>query len=112
MLRLPTLLGLLRELGAVPAPARSASQLVLAGYREHLLVERRLTVLTAATRADVIRRFLAWRTSGRGELALADLTVADVHAFVLAEASRCTAVRSPRCSTLCAPYCATCSPPG
>lgn len=68
---------------AISAPARQ----VLADYRAFLLVQRRLAPLTVKTRTDVIRRFLAWLETG-GELNLAGLTVADVHAFVLAEARR------------------------
>jgi integrase/recombinase XerD len=87
VLRLATLLVLLRELGVVPPPARSASEVVLDGFGEYLIRERRLASLTVTTRFDVIRRFLVWR-SKTGDLNLAGLTVVDVHGFVLHEAAR------------------------
>lgn len=87
VLRLATLLALLRELGAVPLAEPSTSEVVLDGFGEYLVKERRLASLTVTTRRDVIRRFLVWR-SATGDMNLAGLTVVDVHAFVLHEAAR------------------------
>lgn len=84
---LSTVLGFLRAERVIPAPGPSPIELVLADFSAYLVVQRRLARLTVVTRSDAVRRFLAWRAS-RGELDLAGLTVTDVHAFVLAEASR------------------------
>jgi len=60
---------------------------VLDEYGTYLRVQRRLAPLTAVTRAGVVGRFL--RARGRADdLRLDALTVADLHAFVLAEADR------------------------
>ncbi|MGE5764477.1 MAG: tyrosine-type recombinase/integrase [Mycobacterium leprae] len=78
----------LRALGAVGADEPTPAERVLAGYRGYLLADCRLAALTASTRGDVIRRFLAWRTAQHGGLDLPRLTVDDVHRFVLHEAHR------------------------
>lgn len=82
-----SLFGHLRVLGVFAVEEPTPAQRVLAEFRAYLLSERRLAPLTAQTRADVIRRFLAWR-AGNDELALSALTVGDVHAFVVHEARR------------------------
>lgn len=85
---LSTVLGYLRAVGAVPSPpGPGAAGVVLGEYRQYLLVNRRLAVTTAETRADVVRRFLAWLGT-RDELDLSGLTAGLVHGFVLAEARR------------------------
>ena len=76
------------ELGGVAAGEPSTSDRVLADFAGYLLGECGLAPLTARCRGDVVRRFLAWRTKGHGDLDLAGLTVGDVHAFVLGEAAR------------------------
>lgn len=76
---------------------------VLLVYGEFLRVERRLAPLTITTRCDVIRRFLRFRLTQREDLTLAELTVADVHSFVVHEAGRLavsstrTAIEALRC---------------
>lgn len=77
----------LRDREVISTPEPNASQLVLEAFRRYLREERRLAELTVVTSADVVRRFLAYREA-RGGLRLAELTVGDVHGFVLDEAHR------------------------
>ena len=68
-------------------PRRNVVAEVLDEYGTYLRVQRRLAPLTAVTRTGVVGRFL--RARGRADdLRLDALTVADLHAFVLAEADR------------------------
>lgn len=82
------LLGYLRGLGVAPAAtppaARGAVEVLLAGYREYLAVERGLTADTIEGYAHAVRPFLAGRAIGEGELSLGGLAAADVVAFVVA----------------------------
>lgn len=77
----------LRAVGAIAIEEPTEAERVMAEFRGYLLSERRLAAVTARTRGDVIRRFLAW-CARDGELALSSLTAADVHGFVLHEAHR------------------------
>jgi integrase/recombinase XerD len=83
---LAPLLGFLRRLGVAPPPAPApvtASEALLGRYQRYLVTERGLAVVTARGYADMVRPFLAGREEAGG-LALADLTAAEVTAFVLA----------------------------
>jgi integrase/recombinase XerD len=83
---LAPLLGFLRRLGVVPPPAVAPvtpAEALLGRYRRYLVTERGLAVVTARGYADMVRPFLAGREEADG-LALADLTAAEVTAFVLA----------------------------
>lgn len=84
---LAPLLGHLRGLGvappASPRVAVGAVEVLLADYREYLAVERALTTPRIEGYAQAIRPFLAGRLRG-DELGLAELTTADVLAFVVA----------------------------
>ena len=87
---LGTLLGYLRRVGAVPAPASpapspmSAEVELLARYRRYLKRERGVCEQAADGYLRKVRRFLAWRASVGGA-GLEGLTAADVSAFVLTE---------------------------
>lgn len=85
------LLEYLRGLGAAPTPAvqEPATPLdrLLERYRRYLIGERGLAAATARGYLHALRPFLATRVS-RNELRLADLTAADIGAFV---AARCPA---------------------
>ncbi len=83
---LAPLLGFLRRLGVVPPPAPAPvtpAEALLGRYRRYLVTERGLAAVTARGYADMVRPFLAEREEAGG-LALADLTAAEVTAFVLA----------------------------
>jgi integrase/recombinase XerD len=83
---LAPLLGFLRRLGVVPPPAPAPvtpAEALLGRYRRYLVTERGLAVVTARGYADMVRPFLAGREEAGG-LSLADLTAAEVTAFVLA----------------------------
>lgn len=83
---LAPLLGFLRRLGVVPLPAAAPvtpAAALLDRYHRYLVSERGLAVVTARGYADMVRPFLAGREENGG-LALADLTAAEVTAFVLA----------------------------
>jgi hypothetical protein len=83
---LAPLLGFLRRLGVVPPPAPAPvtpAEALLGRYRRYLVTERGLAVVTARGYADMVRPFLAGREEAGG-LALAELTAAEVTAFVLA----------------------------
>jgi site-specific recombinase XerD len=83
---LAPLLGFLRRLGVVPLPVAAPvtpAAALLDRYRRYLVSERGLAVVTARGYADMVRPFLAGREENGG-LALADLTAAEVTAFVLA----------------------------
>jgi integrase len=86
------LLGYLRGLGVAPAAssrlAVGAVEVLLAGYREYLAVERALTGPTIEGYVLAVRPFLDGRLRVNDELDLAELTAADVVAFVVA---RCPA---------------------
>jgi integrase/recombinase XerD len=81
------LLGYLRGLGAAPAAsphlAVGAVEVLLAEYREYLVVERALTSPTVDGYVLAVRPFLDGRLRGNDELDLAELTAADVVAFVV-----------------------------
>ena len=87
---LGTLLGYLRRVGAVPAPASpapspiTAEEVLLERYRLYLMRERGVCEQAADGYLRKVRRFLAWRASAGGAR-LEGLTAADVSAFVLAE---------------------------
>jgi site-specific recombinase XerD len=81
-------LSYLRGLGVVPAahePALSNVELLLARYREYLLIERGLSAATARGYIDCVRLFVSSRAGEDGELDLFGLTPQDVLGFVLAE---------------------------
>jgi integrase/recombinase XerD len=84
-------IGYLRELGVVPAPAavapRTPVEEWVERYRRYLLVERALTTETARVYVEAIRPFLA-SFEQANRLALQRVTAADVSAFVLAESKR------------------------
>jgi integrase/recombinase XerD len=86
------LLGYLRGLGVAPAASPAmpvgAVDVVLAGYREYLAVERGLTADTIEGYVLAVRPFLDGRVRDGGEVDLVGLTAADVVAFVVA---RCPA---------------------
>lgn len=85
------LLAYLRGLGVVPPadePPRSSVELLLARYREYLLMERGLVAGTARGYVDCVRPFVSSRTREDGELDLAGLQPSDVLGFVLAESER------------------------
>lgn len=82
-----SLLGHLRVLGLIAVEEPTPAERLLAQFRDYQLSERGLAPLTARTRGDVIRRFLAWR-AGDGEQLLSSLSVGEVHAFVLHESRR------------------------
>jgi integrase/recombinase XerD len=81
------LLGYLRGLGVAPAasprPAVGAVEMLLAGYREYLAVERGLTAGTIEGYVLAVRPFLDGRLRDGDELDLR-LSAADVVAFVVA----------------------------
>jgi integrase/recombinase XerD len=81
------LLGYLRGLGVAPAttpaPASGAGEVLLAGYREYLAVERGLTADTIEGYVHAVRPFVSGRESDDG-LGLQGLTAADVVGFVVA----------------------------
>jgi site-specific recombinase XerD len=82
------LLGYLRGLGVVPAAsprlAVGAVEVLLADYGEYLAVERALTADTIEGYALASRPFLDSRLRDGDELDLAELSAADVVAFVVA----------------------------
>jgi integrase/recombinase XerD len=82
------LLGYLRGLGVAPAasprPAVGAVEMLLAGYREYLAVERGLTADTIEGYVLAVRPFLDGRLRDGDELDLSGLSAADVVAFVVA----------------------------
>ena len=82
------LLGYLRGLGVAPAAssrvAVGAVEVLLAGYREYLAVERGLTPETIEGYVLAVRPFLDGRVRDDAELDLGQLTAADVVAFVVA----------------------------
>jgi integrase/recombinase XerD len=84
-------LGYLRSLGFVPAdesrPLSAAGEL-LEQYRRYLTVERGLTAGTARGYVDIVRPFVESRMTSTGEVALWDLSPADVLGFLLAETGR------------------------
>jgi site-specific recombinase XerD len=81
----------LRQLGVAPPPSGSgpttAAGLLLERYHRYLTVERSLAPTTARGYLDAVRPFLAARTCPTG-LDLADLTAADITAFVVARCPR------------------------
>src|SRR5215813_6180410 len=80
------LLGFLRRLGVVPPPVPAPvtpAEALLGRYQRYLVTERGLAVVTARGYVDMVRPFLAGREEGGG-LALAELTAAEVTAFMLA----------------------------
>ena len=87
---LGTLLGYLRRVGVVPAPASpapssmTAEEELLARYRRYLVRERGVCEQAAEGYLRKVRRFLAWRANV-GTAGLVGLTAGDVSAFVLAE---------------------------
>lgn len=90
---LSPLLGHLRGQGVAPVPIATVActplEEVLAAYRTYLVDERGLASTTVRHDHDVARLFLATRCRAHeGELVLAELTAAEVAAFVVAECSR------------------------
>lgn len=88
---LEPVIGYLRDVGVVPAPAPAGSltavEQLLERYRRYLLVERTVTVGTAKVYLTAIRSFVAgFERNGQLELQL--ITAADVSAFLLAETAR------------------------
>ncbi|HJS93891.1 MAG TPA: site-specific integrase [Solirubrobacteraceae bacterium] len=84
-------LGHLRELGVVPAPAPralTAADELLEQYRQYLMVERGLTAGTTRGYVDIVRPFVESRVTETGEATLWDLAPADVLGFLLAETRR------------------------
>jgi integrase/recombinase XerD len=88
---LEPVMGYLRGLGVIPAPAavgpRTPVEEVAERYRRYLLVERALTVESARIYLQTVRLFLA-RFEGAGRVELERVTPAEVSAFLLAEATR------------------------
>ncbi len=85
------LLAYLRGLGVFPMadePALCGVELLLARYREYLLIERGVTAGTARGYVDCVRPFVSSRARGDGELDLVGLTAQDVLGFVLADCQR------------------------
>jgi integrase/recombinase XerD len=85
------LLAYLRRFGVVPVadePALSNVELLLARYREYLLIERGVTAGTARGYIDCVRPFMSSRAREDGELDLAGLAPRDVLGFVLADCQR------------------------
>jgi integrase/recombinase XerD len=84
---LAPLLEYLRATGVVAPPAaaasRSPAEALLERYRCHLVCERGLRAETALGYVELVRPFVAEHVTAEGS-ALADLTAADVSAFVLA----------------------------
>jgi integrase/recombinase XerD len=79
------LLGYLRRLGAVPAPAlvpATPAEALLDRYQRYLVTERGLASSTARDYAGLVRPFLVQREAAGG-LNLGQLTAAEVTAFVL-----------------------------
>ena len=88
---LEPVIGYLRDVGVVPAPAPagplSAVDELLERYRRYLLVERTVTVDTAKVYVGAIRPFVAGFEHA-GRLDLQRVTAADVSAFLLDETAR------------------------
>jgi len=86
------LLGYLRGLGVAPAASTLAPvgvvEVLMAGYREYLAVERALTAATIEGYVGAVQPFLDDRLSCDEELDLGGLSAAEVVAFVVA---RCPA---------------------
>ena len=82
------LVGYLRGLGVAPpaSPRRAvgAVEVLLADYREYLMIERGLTAETIEGYVLAVRPFLAGRLGESDELELSGLGAADVVAFVVA----------------------------
>lgn len=74
--------------GADPAPPRLAVDVLLADYREWMVVERALAARTVGRYEKTARRFLAARAQGPEATGVDGLTGQAVTAFLLAEASR------------------------
>ncbi len=87
------LLGYLRHLSVVPAPAappppRAPAEVLVDRYRKYLMGERGVTAKTARDYADVVRPFLTGRVQGGAGALAPPLTQGDVTGFVLAECRR------------------------
>ncbi len=85
---LAPLLAYLRSLGVIAEPVVPAPDgpvdVVLEGYREYLLVERGLSVLTVRIYVEAVRPFLLGRVSSDStRIELRDLRAGDVTAFVV-----------------------------
>ncbi|MGH2781490.1 MAG: tyrosine-type recombinase/integrase [Thermoleophilaceae bacterium] len=85
------LVAYLRDVGAmVPeeAPQLTPLEELIAEYRAWLLVERGLAAATVLRYETLARRFLGERVAPGDDLGVADLTVAEVSAFLLGECAR------------------------
>jgi site-specific recombinase XerD len=87
------LLGYLREIGVVPAASAPLTPLgeLLAQYRSWMLQERNLAVSTVLRYENTARHFLHQQASTGGGFVPADLTGADINAFLLRECARVSA---------------------
>jgi site-specific recombinase XerD len=87
------LLTYLREAGVVPAAAMSLTPLgeLLGQYRVWMVQERNLALTTALRYENTARRFLLEQASTGDAFAPADLTGADINAFLLREGDRVSA---------------------
>ena len=80
------LMGYLRRLGVTPEPAPvpvTPAGALLGRYQRYLITERGLAATTSRCYADMVRPFLTGREVA-GALALADVSAAEITAFVLA----------------------------
>lgn len=86
---LAPLVAYLRELGVVaqdlPAPPSGPVEVLLARFRDYLLIERGLAPTTAALNVQLARPFLAERVGADGQVDLSGLQAGEVAAFVLAQ---------------------------
>lgn len=87
------LLTYLRDAGVTPAalPAQTPAEALLAEYRTWLVQERGLAPATVLRYENTARRFLQQQAMAGGALQPADLTGADVNAFLLRECDRVSA---------------------
>jgi integrase/recombinase XerD len=87
------LVGYLRQLGVLAAPARvvaaTESERLLTRYRDYLVLERGLAPATVELNVRLVHPFLLERADARGgELDLGHLTAAEVAAWVVAQSGQ------------------------